>query len=108
MGVISTPPIPASAMAVSCAVMFSRSTALPGHHQRVHGFADCVIAGQGDVGACCAAAKGAHTQANRRSRSAFIARSLSARCDFYTIALGVAYYTFVVAIPGATRSGIWS
>jgi hypothetical protein len=46
MGVISTPPIPASRSAVSCRVNSAGSTALPCHHQRVHGLASRVIAGQ--------------------------------------------------------------
>jgi len=37
MGVISTPPRPARANCSSCRVTLVASTALPGHHHRVHG-----------------------------------------------------------------------
>ena len=55
MGVISTPPMPAAAIASSCAVRCALSTALPGHHQRVHGFALPVTSGQAEAGSCAAA-----------------------------------------------------
>jgi hypothetical protein len=45
IGVISTPPMPAFAIASSCALSCFGSTALPGHHHRVHGLAVRVIAG---------------------------------------------------------------
>jgi hypothetical protein len=53
MGVISTPPMPAAAIASSCAVRCALSTALPGHHQRVQGLALTVVSGQ--TGACACA-----------------------------------------------------
>src|SRR5262245_45487664 len=46
MGVISTPPMPAAAIFSSWAVSDALSTALPGHHQRVHGLFSRVISGQ--------------------------------------------------------------
>jgi hypothetical protein len=53
--VISTPPIPAAANSRSCAARGARSTALPGHHQRVQGLAVCEISGQGWVAGSSAA-----------------------------------------------------
>src|SRR4051812_34451129 len=49
MGVISTPPSPAAENCSSCRVMLARSTALPGHHQRVQGFVVSKLAGVFDL-----------------------------------------------------------
>ena len=108
MGVISTPPIPAAAMASSWAVMFLRSTALPGHHQRVHGFAVCVVGGHtegGAAGISCA------TASDEQARGSIVpvisllvldAREL--RRDFHAIAFWIAYHAFVVSVARAPRT----
>src|SRR3954466_5927018 len=53
--VTSTPPNPADASSASCAERFGLSTALLSHHQRVHGLASRVMAGQSS-GAMCGGA----------------------------------------------------
>ncbi len=86
--------------------MFLRSTALPGHHQRVHGFAVCVVAGHtegGAAGVSCAAASDEQSQRINSPRD-FIARSLKLSGDFHTIAFRVAYHAFVVSVARAPRA----
>src|SRR5207249_8595758 len=52
MLVTSTPPTPAAARVSSSAVRFALSTALPIHHQRVHGLASEVVAGHAKFADC--------------------------------------------------------
>src|SRR5881396_58991 len=55
MLVTSTPPMPAAARVSSSAVRFALSTALPIHHQRVHGLASEVVAGHAKFADCATA-----------------------------------------------------
>src|SRR6266516_240534 len=57
MLVTSTPPKPAAARLSSSAVRFWLSTALPIHHQRVHGLASGVVWGHARSGACPSATR---------------------------------------------------
>src|SRR6266516_2100978 len=57
MLVTSTPPKPAAARLSSSAVRFWLSTALPIHHQRVHGLASGVVSGHARSGACPSATR---------------------------------------------------
>src|SRR5690348_16414879 len=104
MGVISTPPRPAAANCSSCRVRPARSTALPGHHQRVQGRAVRVISGQGpaDGGAASAGTPQNNTtlQIHAFIATPSAAAPLSTRGDFDAIAFGVAHDEFVIAITG--------
>src|SRR6185295_14615400 len=106
MGVISTPPIPAAANASSCRVMPARSTALPGHHQRVHGLAVGVTSGQGvDAGGAAYAGRPASKASAQTSPLiATPSARVSARNDLHAIAFRIADHAFVVAVARATRT----
>src|SRR5205823_13808541 len=67
MLVTSTPPMPAAPRVSSSAVRFALSTALPIHHQRVHGLVSEVVSGHAKSGACPGATRARSSSGRRTS-----------------------------------------